>query len=518
MRITDREAKFKELKEQSDSRKYKDEKQKNLLANKVVFIGFLVTEIAMLVNLVACIQDFGNSVLAMSGLVIDIIGIFAIIVTYLKDRESGVMFRLGMIQFVIMYLIVVIENGNDCMMFIPMPLLVTVMMYSQPKSTKVFCCLLAVVDALRFMLLLTGVIHSSNTMNEERMVSGLVLVTLLAIYQSTKVLWRFSRDSVGAVQDEEQIQKLMMEDILEIVKGVQSQTREANHLLDHLYSSAESISDSVSDITIGTQSTAESIQNQTEMTHSIQNAIESAAGATKEAVDKTEDSMKAVSHNLEVMKQLDIQANSISKTNEVVVAAMEKLSDKTKNVRNITDLILGISGQTNLLALNASIEAARAGEAGKGFAVVADEIRQLADSSRETANKIQSINSVVVAAVNNLSDNANNLVSYLQQTILPEFQTFVDGGVKYKENASYIENAMDEFVEKTDVLKKNMDEIAHSINTITTVVDDGAAGVNNAAISTQDLVEDIVNISNKMIENKGIAQNLKNSTNIFAKF
>ena len=126
------------------------------------------------------------------------------------------------------------------------------------------------------------------------MVSGLVLVTLLAIYQSTKVLWRFSRDSVGAVQDEEQIQKLMMEDILEIVKGVQSQTREANHLLDHLYSSAESISDSVSGITIGTQSTAESIQNQTEMTHSIQNAIESAAGATKEAVDKTTDSMKAV--------------------------------------------------------------------------------------------------------------------------------------------------------------------------------------------------------------------------------
>ena len=387
MRITDREAKFKELKEQSDSRKYKDEKQKNLLANKVVFIGFLVTEVAMLVNLVACIQDFGNSVLAMSGLVIDIIGIFAIIVTYLKDRESGVMFRLGMIQFVIMYLIVVIENGNDCMMFIPMPLLVTVMMYSQPKSTKVFCCLLAVVDALRFMLLLTGVIHSSNTMNEERMVSGLVLVTLLAIYQSTKVLWRFSRDSVGAVQDEEQIQKLMMEDILEIVKGVQSQTREANHLLDHLYSSAESISDSVSGITIGTQSTAESIQNQTEMTHSIQNAIESAAGATKEAVDKTTDSMKAVSHNLEVMKQLDIQANSISKTNEVVVAAMEKLSDKTKNVRNITDLILGISGQTNLLALNASIEAARAGEAGKGFAVVANQVNQLADQSAQAAKE-----------------------------------------------------------------------------------------------------------------------------------
>ena len=442
MRITDREAKFKELKEQSDSRKYKDEKQKNLLANKVVFIGFLVTEIAMLVNLVACIQDFGNSVLAMSGLVIDIIGIFAIIVTYLKDRESGVMFRLGMIQFVIMYLIVVIENGNDCMMFIPMPLLVTVMMYSQPNS--------------------------SNTMNEERMVSGLVLVTLLAIYQSTKVLWRFSRDSVGAVQDEEQIQKLMMEDILEIVKGVQSQTREANHLLDHLYSSAESISDSVSDITIGTQSTAESIQNQTEMTHSIQNAIESAAGATKEAVDKTEDSMKAVSHNLEVMKQLDIQANSISKTNEVVVAAMEKLSDKTKNVRNITDLILGISGQTNLLALNASIEAARAGEAGKGFAVVADEIRQLADQTKDATENITAI----VDELNEFSNEASDAIrksldATESQTGLIEEAS--DGFIVIDENMKQLTMQMNNINEKIEALKTSNNMIVESIMQLSTV-------------------------------------------------
>ena len=215
---------------------------------------------------------------------------------------------------------------------------------------------------------------------------------------------------------------------------------------------------------------------------------------------------------------------NMSQTSEKVGNILDVLnkaiedSKSVDQVNNLTNDILNISSQTNLLALNASIEAARAGEAGKGFAVVADEIRQLADSSRETANKIQSINSIVVTAVNNLSDNANNLVSYMQQTILPEFEMFVDSGVKYKENASYIESAMNEFAEKTDVLKRNMDEITGSINTITTAVDDGAAGVNNAAISTQSLVEDIVNISNKMTENKNIAQNLKDSTNIFAKF
>ena len=110
--------------------------------------------------------------------------------------------------------------------------------------------------------------------------------------------------------------------------------------------------------------------------------------------------------------------------------------------------------------MNASIEAARAGDAGKGFAVVAEEIRQLADSSRQTANRIQEINGIVTNAVHNLSGNANNLVDYLNESILPEFKNFVDSGVQYRENATYIESVMNEFTEKTDALKNAMDELS----------------------------------------------------------
>ena len=83
---------------------------------------------------------------------------------------------------------------------------------------------------------------------------------------------------------------------------------------------------------------------------------------------------------------------------------------------------------------------------------------------------------------------------------------------------SYIEDAMNEFVLKTDALKKNIDEIAGSINTITAAVDEGAEGVNSTAENTQSLVEDIVNISSKMKENKAIAKTLQESTDIFAIF
>ena len=318
---------------------------------------------------------------------------------------------------------------------------------------------------------------------------------------------------------------LFMDKLQEILKLIIENTNYMENVVAEVDGSVVKSNDSASDLSAMTEELSATMQDVGLSVNTINDNADNILKDVEIIATKSDDinqfskEMKANAEKIESdarynMVQTDEKVGNIL---DVLNKAIED-SKSVDQVNNLTNDILNISSQTNLLALNASIEAARAGEAGKGFAVVADEIRQLADSSRETANKIQSINSVVVAAVNNLSDNANNLVSYLQQTILPEFQTFVDGGVKYKENASYIENAMDEFVEKTDVLKKNMDEIAHSINTITTVVDDGAAGVNNAAISTQDLVEDIVNISNKMIENKGIAQNLKNSTNIFAKF
>lgn len=318
---------------------------------------------------------------------------------------------------------------------------------------------------------------------------------------------------------------LFMDKLQEILKLIIENTNYMENVVAEVDGSVVKSNDSASDLSAMTEELSATMQDVGLSVNTINDNADNILKDVEIIATKSDDinqfskEMKANAEKIES----DARYNMVQTGEKVgnILDVLNKAIEDSKSVdqvNNLTNDILNISSQTNLLALNASIEAARAGEAGKGFAVVADEIRQLADSSRETANKIQSINSVVVAAVNNLSDNANNLVSYLQQTIFPEFQTFVDGGVKYKENASYIENAMDEFVEKTDVLKKNMDEIAHSINTITTVVDDGAAGVNNAAISTQDLVEDIVNISNKMIENKSIAQNLKNSTNIFAKF
>lgn len=207
------------------------------------------------------------------------------------------------------------------------------------------------------------------------------------------------------------------------------------------------------------------------------------------------------------------------KVNEILKVLAKAIEDSksVQQVNSLSDDILDIASQTNLLALNASIEAARAGEAGRGFAVVATEISQLAAASQQAANRIQQINAVVTEAVGNLSEHSNGLVTYMNDAILPEFDAFVTAGGEYREKATYIENSMDEFAKRTDVLQGTMAEIAESINTIANAIEEGVNGVSSAADSTQVLVGDMESIASHMDENQQIAGSLKHETEVFQK-
>lgn len=309
-----------------------------------------------------------------------------------------------------------------------------------------------------------------------------------------------------------------------IFKAVVTNSARMERVVDDVRQSVQTSNSSVSDLSALTEELSATMQDISENasvintnTDNVAKEVELIAEKTDELTGYTKD-MKAHAQSMESVARTNMESTDrkVSEILEVLQKAIED-SNSVKQVNSLTNDILNIASQTNLLALNASIEAARAGEAGRGFAVVASEISQLAAASQEAANNIQRINAVVTNSVNNLSDNANGLVNYINDSILPEFERFVESGVEYNDKASFIEGTMTDFKEKTDSLKKSMLEISSSINTISHAINEGVNGVVSAADSTQLIVEDMDNISHKMDENYEIADSLKKETSIFIK-
>ena len=309
-----------------------------------------------------------------------------------------------------------------------------------------------------------------------------------------------------------------------IFKAVVTNSARMERVVDDVRQSVQTSNSSVSDLSALTEELSATMQDISENasvintnTDNVAKEVELIAEKTDELTGYTKD-MKAHAQSMESVARTNMEStdSKVSEILEVLQKAIED-SNSVKQVNSLTNDILNIASQTNLLALNASIEAARAGEAGRGFAVVASEISQLAAASQEAANNIQRINAVVTNSVTNLSDNANGLVSYINDSILPEFERFVESGVEYNDKASFIEGTMTDFKEKTDSLKQSMLEISSSINTISHAINEGVNGVVSAADSTQLIVEDMDNISHKMDENYEIADSLKKETSIFIK-
>lgn len=311
----------------------------------------------------------------------------------------------------------------------------------------------------------------------------------------------------------------------EILKMIIDNTHDMENVVTGVQQSVQNSNDSASDLSAVTEQLATTMSEVGVSAGIInQNAAAIRTDVEEIALKSTSinDYTKQMKSNADQMESkartyMEEAGSRVAQILNVLRSAIED-SKRVDNVNSLTNDILSISGQTDLLALNASIEAARAGAAGRGFMVVAEEIRLLSEDSKAAANRIQDINQVVTDAVHNLAKHANSLVTYLSESILPELNNFVQSGVQYRENASYIENVMNEFTDKTDRLKLTMDEIASSISSITQAIDEGAKGVNGAAESTQVLVRDMETISSQMKENQRIANTLETGTSIFETF
>ncbi len=321
-----------------------------------------------------------------------------------------------------------------------------------------------------------------------------------------------SKDEIGQLSNGvnrflEQLQGIMIK-LRSSSQGMNIQVNNINSNIATSEGSASDVSATMQQMSAGMEEIAATLDTIAAGARDMMDSVQGMKDLAKEGVhvtDTIKEHAQEIRQDAMVSKENTmIMIDSNKKSLEVAI----ENSRSVDKINELTDDILGISSQTNLLALNASIEAARAGEAGKGFAVVADEIRNLAERSKETANNIQQISVMVTESVDSLAGNANDMLAFIDGTVLSDYDKLVDVANQYYADADKLDTMMDVIDDKSTELENNITTINEGIDGINTAVEESAQGITMVADNTSQLVDMLGSIRVDAESNREISDEL----------
>ncbi len=282
-----------------------------------------------------------------------------------------------------------------------------------------------------------------------------------------------------------------------------------------LNSNIEDVSSTTEELSASMEQTASAMQEMNAASSEIEISIQSIAQkarsaslAAREISSKAEALKSAVKESSNTANDIYISANT------GLTEAIEQ-SKSIEEIRLLSEAIMQITSQTNLLALNAAIEASRAGEAGRGFAVVADEIRKLAEDSKKTVVKIQEVTKNVFGAVENLASNSQNILSFIEDTVIKDYGSQVEASEQYSVDAAHIDGMLVDFSATSQELLNSIAGMNRAINEVAISTNECAGGTSNIAVKASEMIEMSAEVVRLSGSSKESTDNLKSYVSRF---
>ncbi|MBN1603561.1 MAG: methyl-accepting chemotaxis protein [Chitinispirillaceae bacterium] len=208
------------------------------------------------------------------------------------------------------------------------------------------------------------------------------------------------------------------------------------------------------------------------------------------AIEEMSTTLNEVSKNCQKELRIAEEAGGHALTSKNVI---DRLSDTTKSIVKIVDLINDIADQTNLLALNATIEAASAGDAGKGFSVVANEVKELAKQTAHATDEIQkqiegmqsSTESAQIAIeqVTRVIEEVNIISQSIVSTVEEQSVTINE----IAKTINNVNNSTLEVARNVAESAKGLSEVSTTIGMVSNVVSDTTRGIMQVNLSADEL-------------------------------
>ncbi|MDF1531812.1 MAG: methyl-accepting chemotaxis protein [ANME-2 cluster archaeon] len=307
-----------------------------------------------------------------------------------------------------------------------------------------------------------------------------------------KMIVQGMNDTLNAVAEPFKIASEVAMKLASAAQQLASSSQEMN-------ATTEQVASTVQQIAKGTQSQSIQVGNTSRTMEGMAEIVKEVALKSQSAADISINASKIAQEGSDAAGNAAVKMSDIQKVVSESADVVKELGGRSQEIGEIVEMITGIANQTNLLALNAAIEAARAGEAGRGFAVVADEVRNLAEESKQAANKI----AVLIKEIQSETDKA---VTSMESgtTEVEEGSKIVNEALAALENiaagSQEVANVIQEISAASEMQQMGIQNVVKAIDEIAAVAEEAAAGTEEASGATEEQTASMEEITSQAQE------------------